>query len=201
MGAAQDEGVDPRGTQRLQILPGHRLDDRITGAEAPVLHQRHKQRAGLDIHLNGAVQRRQTALIGPGAHGCRRGDQAHPLISGRRGGRRAGGLHHTENGDIVLGRQHRQSVGRYGAAGHQQRFHIKAPQEMYILPGVAQQYFRRAPAVGDTGRVAEVYNVLRGEDAAYLPHGGQSAGAGVEHPDRPLIHMRPPFSCRRGGSA
>ena len=48
-------------------------------------------------------------------------------------------------------------------------------------------------AVGDTGRVAEVYNVLRGQSAADLPNGGKAAQAGVKNADGAIVHRDAPL--------
>ena len=192
MGAAQNKRVDPGGAKGREVFCRNGFDDRIAGAEPPVFHQRHEQGARLGVHLNVAVQRGQAPLVGTGSDGGGGGDKPHLLVPGDLRRRGASGLHHAQNGDVALRRQNRQSVGGHGAARHQQRLHIEGAEEADILPRIAEKYLRRASAVGDTGRVSEVYNVLRGEDAAYLPHGGEPAETGVEHPDGSLIHENLP---------
>ena len=188
MCAAQHQRVDARLLQRRQVFPRHRLDHRVAGVKAAVLHQRHEQRARLGVYPDVSVQRVQRPLIRPGPHRRGRGDEPYFLVPGGPGRCRAGGCHHAPDGEIVFRRQRGQRRGRHRAAGDQQRLDAEALQKPHILPGIAQQNFRRPAAVGDTGRVSKVYNVFRGEDALYLPHGGQSALPGVEHPDGSLIH-------------
>ena len=81
-----------------------------------------------------------------------------------------------------------KAVAADGAAGDDDGLQIEAAQEPGVLPGVFENGIPAAVAVGDTGCVAEVYNVFRGHDPAQLPHCGQAAEAGVEYPDGPCVH-------------
>ena len=189
MGAAQNQGVAPPVQQRLQILPGHRLNDDVPRAEPPVLHQRHKQRAGLLKYADLRVQPPQRRLISPGSNGGQRGNHAHPAVPGHRKGPAAGGFHHAHNGQVVLPLEGLQGGGGHGAAGNQNGFQVKGPQKAEVLPGVFQQGLPGTAPVGHPGGVAKVNQILLPQNPPQNPHRRQAAKAGVKHADGPRIHM------------
>ena len=188
MGTAQNQRVDAGVAQRRQILTRYGFDHAVAHLIAPVLHQGNEQRAGLADDLHTLVQRMDGTLIRAGADRGGGGNQADALIARLPYRAAAGRLHHTQNRQVIFCSQRGQGRRRHGAAGDNNRFDIKRAQKTHILPAVLEQNFLRAAAIRDTGRVTEVYNVFRGENAPHLAHGSQSAQPGVKHPDRSVIH-------------
>ena len=124
-------------------------------------------------------------------------DDAHPA---RFGGRGRGGCRRRHHAGVGRGQRGRV-IGRqgagYGAAGGQDELDLLLQQEGDVLLGVLHDGIRAAAAVGHAAGVAEIDDVLAGQKAAQLPHGGQPAQAGVEHADGPavqtaVIHGGPP---------
>ena len=173
MGAAQHQGVHPRLPQGSQVLRRHGLNDHVAGAAASLLHQGDKQGAGQAVDRQRRVLPVKGPLIGPAADGGPGGRQAHPPVpaEGRRPPHRR--LHHPHNGDVALRLERLQTIGAHGAAGHHHRLEIEGAQKAQILPGIFQEGLPRPVAVGDTGGISEVYNVLRGHELAEPPHRGQ----------------------------
>ena len=60
---------------------------------------------------------------------------------------------------------------------------------MDILPGVLHNGVVGAGPVGNAPCVAEVDDVLAGQNAAQLAHGGQAAQAAVKYTDGSCIHQ------------
>ena len=58
-----------------------------------------------------------------------------------------------------------------------------------VLPRVLDNDVPPAAAVGHAARVTEVDDVLAGQHAAQLAHGGQPAQAAVKHADGPCVHQ------------
>ena len=192
MGAAQDQRVHPGLPQGRQILPGHRLHHHIAPVIPPVLHQGDEQGAGLGDDGGIRLQGQDLPLVGPGADGGGGGDEADAPAPGYLDGPGAGGVHHPQDGQVVFLPQLGEGVGGHGAAGHHDGLDVERAEKAHVLPGVFQQRLPAASAVRHTGRVAKVYNVLRGQDAPNLRHGGKPAQAGVEHPDGTIIHVMTP---------
>ena len=193
MGAAQNQGVDARGLQRLQVLLCHRLDDHVSPLDASVFHQGYEQRAGLADDLHVWVQPPERGLVGAGANRGQGGDDAHPLVFRHQQGTAAGRLHHAHDGQVVFRLEGVQRCGGHGAAGDEDGFQVKGPQKPHILPGVFQQRLLGAAAVGHPGGIPEIDEVFLRQNLPQGAHRRQAAEAGVEYADRPCIHGRSSF--------
>ena len=79
--------------------------------------------------------------------------------------------------------------GADGAAGRHDKFHIPGQQKPDVLPGILDDGFPPAGAIGNPAGVAEVDNVLAGQHLAQLTHGGQAAQAAVKNANGTVIHQ------------
>ena len=201
MGAAQDQGVDPLLPEGGQVLLRHGLDDDVAGAGAALLRQGDEEGAGLLDHGDGGVQGPQGPLVGAGADGGLGRDHADTAIARGGQGRPAGGLHHPHDGEVILPLELGQGGGGDGAAGDEDGLKVKGPEEADVLPGVLQNGLWRAAAVGDTGGVPEVDQVLPRQDAPQGADGGEAAEAGIKHADGSAIHRNLSFLPRRGAGS
>lgn len=120
-------------------------------------------------------------------------DDAHPFIACGSGCRPGGGFD-----DAGIG--HGQPVGEGGidhragsAAGGDDELHIPVPEEAQVLGRIAVDDLPAAGAVGNPAHIAEVDDVLAGEQTAQLPHHREPAHAGIKDADGSLIHGKAPF--------
>ena len=190
MGAPQHQGVHPCRFQGSQVFRRHRLDYNVAGAEPAVLHQGHEQGAGLPGDPGRRVFRLDGPLIGAAAHRGLGADQADVPAAGEPGRRPGGGLHHPHHGDGILGGEHVQRGGGYGAAGDEDGLEVEGAQEGHILPGIFDDRLPGAAAVGHPSRISEVDHVLPRQQAAQLPHSGEPPQAGIKDADGPLIQSK-----------
>ena len=99
-------------------------------------------------------------------------------------------VHHAQHGNLILLTEHVQRVGRHGAAGDDDGLGVKGIQKGGVLPGVFDNGLLGAAAVGHPSGVTKVDDVLSGQQAAQLPHSGQSAQTRVKHANRSFIHKK-----------
>ena len=107
-----------------------------------------------------------------------------------------GRFHHASNGYGTPGAQLLQTVGADGAAGDNHRLQIEAAQKPQILPGIPQQGLLAAVAVGDTGSISKVYNILGGHQLPQLPHRRQPSQSGIEYAYGTRVHTPSLLPCR-----
>ena len=119
-------------------------------------------------------------LIGMRADGAAGGDDADAL--GVRVGERGihAGLDHAEDRHPVLLAQARQGVRGGRVAGHHDGLDPARNQKPRVLIGKLADGFRAFRAVGQAGRVAQIQNVLGGQQFLHRPHDGQAADTRVE---------------------
>ena len=122
--AAQNQRVNARVLQLLQILRNDELCDRVAVVEIAVFHQRHEHRAGPGENLHLGHHVADDRRIRPAAHRRRRADDTHFFVAGRihcRAGRRAhhAGERHGQPGGFLrrIGRGHR-------TAGSNDKFYV-----------------------------------------------------------------------------
>ena len=130
---------------------------------------------------------------GAAADGGVGADDAHLFIAGGSSCRPGGGFD-----DAGIG--HGQPVGEGGidhragsAAGGDDELHIPVPEEAQVLGRIAVDDLPAAGAVGNPAHIAEVNDVLAGEQTAQLPHHREPAHAGIKDADGSLIHGKAPF--------
>ena len=189
MGAAQDQGVDPGVLDFLQILGNDELGDGVAVVHIAVFHQRHEHRAGAGEDLRLRLHVLDDRRVGAAAHRGRRADDAHLAV--------AGGIHRRAGRSTDhAGKGYRQAggfLGRVGgghrAAGGNNELYIVGKQEADVLPGILADDLPPAGAVGHAAGIAKVDNILAGQHAAQLAHGGQAAQAAVKHSDGAGIHQ------------
>ena len=196
MGAAQDQGVHPGVPHLFQILGDDQLRHLLAvgggAVHIAVFHQRDKEGAGPRGDLGARHQPPEHQLVAVGADGGRRADHADLAAAGgpRRPPCRRADHAHVGHGELcgLLGR-----VGAgHGAAGGHDALDVLGQQERDVLPGVLQNGLVAAAAVGHPAGVAEIDDVLAGQQPAQLPHAGQAAQPAVEYADGAVIHGRPP---------
>ena len=124
VGTAQNQRVNARVLQLLQILRNDQLCDRVAVVEIAVFDQRHKHRAGAGKNLHVGHHVADDGGIRPAAHrGCCADDAdfAVPRRVHRRAGRSThnAGKRHGQPGGLLrrIGRGHR-------AAGGNDKFHV-----------------------------------------------------------------------------
>ena len=197
VGAAQDQGVDPGILYLLQILGDDELGDGVAVVHIAVFHQRHEHGAGAGDDLRLRLHVLDDRRVGTAAHRGRRADDAHLAV--------AGGIHRrTGRGTHHAGKRHRQTggfLGRVGgghcAAGSNNELYIVGKQKADVLPGILADDLPPAGAVGHAAGITKINDVLAGQHAAQLAHGGQAAQTAVKHSDGAGVHQYAPFRrCR-----
>ena len=128
-------------------------------------------------------------LIGARRDGADGADHAHPSrVGGSQGGPQAG-FDHAD--DRHLGRRV-QTVeaggGRRVARHHQQLDVVVLDQLGRDLPGKPAHLVQGARAIGIPAGVADIDEVLGGQQIDDGPGDGETAETAVEHADRPVVH-------------
>jgi len=62
-------------------------------------------------------------------------------------------------------------------------------QKADILPGILADNLPPAGAVGHAAGIAKIHDILAGQHAAQLAHGGQAAQAAVKYSNRAGVHQ------------
>jgi len=91
-------------------------------------------------------------------------------------------LHDTDDAEIEAGTKALGHCGD-GVARHGGALHAVGAEELEHMAAQLKDLIRGLVAVGAVGAVAEVDDVLTGQDALQLAHDGQSADAAVHHAD------------------
>ena len=195
VGAAQDQRVHPGLSQRQQVLlrPRHHLWPGGHAALGQLNEVRARSRQQLD-----AGNRLQGVGVGPGVHRALGGDEPDPAVA-RHPRRRAGsGVDHLHHRHSLA-----QGVATAGIVQHRGRGRV-AGDDQHLDPGVHQLVHdgqcqladlvdRSGPVRGVLG-VPDVEHLLPRQLVEDCTRYRQAADAGVEHPDRCVIHA---FETRR----
>ena len=189
VGAAKDQRVNAGVLQLLQILGNDELCHGVAVIEIAVLDQRHKHRAGArkDLHIGQHIA--DDRRVGAAAHRGGRADDADAVVAGRVHGGAGGGTHHAGVGHRQPGGLLRRIGRGHGPAGGDDELDIPAEQKAYILPRILHNDVPPAAAVRHAAGIAEIDDILTGQHAAQLAHGGQPAKAAVKYADGPCVHQ------------
>jgi hypothetical protein len=181
VGAPEDEGVDPRGAQRVEVAVRRR--EQLVPARHAVLDEVHEPRTGLRAQLDVRCGR-ERVLVGHRVRGGPGADHADP--AGPAGGDRAPGrgIDHLDDGDVVAlpgVPQHRRAGG---VAGDDQGLDPLGVEVVETLQGVLAHLADRLGAVRLAGGVPEIAHRLVRQLVDDRPGDRQPAEPGVEDPDR-----------------
>ena len=139
-------------------------------------------------------------LVGARLDGAEGADHADPPV--------AGGGHHgpharvddADDGHVALEAEQLEGGRGGGVAGHDHHLHVvPLDQPRRDLGGVAPHLVERLGPVRVAAGVAEVDEVLLGQQVDEGPGHGEAPEPAVEHPDRPVVHVleaRPTYRWR-----
>ena len=182
MGTSQHQGIDILGQHRLEIFLGS--ESRYLVLQPPLLYQRDEEWTGLGIHTNPGIKGMHAPGVGIAIDRCRSTD--HADCSGTRLGHRRAGtrIDHIQHGNapgLVL-----HHLGRHrghGVTGDDEHLHALVEQMVGDLAREVLDGCHRLDAIGHTGRIAKVNDVLEGQALHQRPHDSEAAHAGIEDSD------------------
>ena len=193
MRAAEDDGVDLRPRERLEVPANHQ--PRHVAVEPSLLGERDEERRGLTGHLGARRLARDGARIRARRDGA--GRRQHPDASARRRlHRRARArLDDLEHRQVELHPQPLRRHGADGVAGDHQRLHLPGLEMARTRQRVLHDCVGALRPVRDARRVAQVDDVLVRQRRSQRAHDGEATESGVEDAQRTLSHGLP---CVRG---
>jgi len=181
MGAAQNEGIDPRGFHRGEVLA--RNESRRLGVEPSLFNQWHEQRTGARHDVRVRRYFLDRALVCTRPDGARRADDAQ-LPATRRGDRGpCSRLDDADDRQRKLTLQGRQGMRGGRVAGHDDGFDVLRLQELSDLAAVASDGVGAFRSVWNPSRVTEVDDPLVRELQNELANDCETADPGVEDAD------------------
>ena len=185
MGAAEDQGVDPRALER-RAVGAHRLDHLLVEREAALDDRR--EVGGRDLgHRELAALGAERPQVGAARDRRRRREHADPPGVGDRGRDLRLGLDHRDHLHPALRRRRarRLEPGRGGGvAGDHDQLRAAVEQVGGVALDAGAQLLVGLGSVGKARVVAEVEVVLLRQRDEALVQDGEPADAGVEDGDR-----------------
>ncbi len=178
MGAAEDEGVDAFGEEGLEVSAEHLVGDRIL--EEAFFDERHEQGAGGAVDFRGGFEFQDRFLVGSAGDGRAGADDADGFVFCGVHGGIGSGEDDADDGDLEDLLHARDAEGRGGVAGDNDHFRAAVEKHVSDLDAVAFDSFPAFSTVGNAGGVADVEDVLVGQEAAQAGGDGEASDAGVE---------------------
>ncbi len=181
MGAAEDERINPRFDQRLQVLFDDAIRDRAF--KPAFFDQRDEERAGADRDAEGGIERLDGAFVGAALDRSARPDHTDMAVVGRGDGGFRPGPDHANDRDRRARFQRREGEGRSGVAGNDDGLAIFLEQHGGDLEAITLDRRSTPAAVWDAGGVAQIMNRLVRQKRPQRAHHREAADAGVEDAD------------------
>ena len=185
VGAAEDEGVDPAGADRVEVVVGDPDEFGATGD--PLLDELDKPRARcahqIEVGCGG-----ERVGVGPRLVGADRRDHAHLAVAGRGHGPPHGRADDLDDGHGIPFPGIVEYGSARGVARDDEDLHTVIDKPVETLQSEGAGLGDRARAVGRPGGVAEVGDGFVGELVEDRPGDGEPAVPGVENPDRRITH-------------
>src|SRR5574340_1410570 len=178
VGAAEDQGVDVLGQERLQIFLCGETGDFVV--EPAFFYERYEQCAGLRMDARIGRVFVDGARIGIAVDGGGGADAANFSATARGYGTGVDYVEHRHRRQVL---DHLSCHRRHGVAGDDQQLDLLFQQELRDLGGEVGDSLDRLYAVGHARGVAEIDDVLVGQPFHQRAHNRQPADAGIEYAD------------------
>ena len=188
--ASEHESVDAGVTQRSQILLRHTQHVRRAGDAR--LDEFHETGTRLGEHGEVFVDT-EHVLVDARADGAERADDADAAISGRRDGCAHGRPDDLDHRHVVALARIAQHGGGCRVAGDHEHLHTLVDERVQDLEAVAADVGYGLRAVRRVRRVADVEHGFAGQQLRHSASHREAADAGVEDPDRRVIHDPQPY--------
>ena len=181
MGAAEDEGVDALGEERVEVAAEHLVGDGIL--DQAFLDEGNEERAGSAVDCRAGFQGEDGFLVSAAGDGRAGADDADGFVFGRIDGGFGSGNDDADDGDFEDLFHAGDAEGRGGVAGDDDHFGASGEKKISDLDAVALDGFAAFSTVGNARGVADVEDVFVREEAAQAGGDGEASDAGVENAD------------------
>ena len=164
---------------RRRLAPLHELDE----AGAGRARQRHRR-----------PQRAHGPLVRARSDGADRSDHTDPVVARHPHRGPHAGVDHTDQRHLVLEPQQIEGGRRRGVAGHDDHLHVVLVDQLpRDLAGELAHLVERPRAVRIPAGIAEVDEVLVGQQVDEGTRHRETAESTVEHPDGAVVHGTPRY--------